>query len=43
VRVSTRLRKRGRPRLAFRLNTTMSDKKTARSNLRTRPTAAPRR
>ncbi len=39
VRVSTRLRKRGRPQLSFRLNTTMADKKTGRSNLRVRPAA----
>ena len=40
VRVSTRLRKRGRPQLSFRLNTTTSDRKSGRSTLRVRPAAS---
>ncbi|UUY04162.1 hypothetical protein LRS13_01135 [Svornostia abyssi] len=39
LRASTRLRKRGRPQLTFRLNTTTADKKSSRSNLRVRPAA----
>lgn len=38
VRVSPRLRRQGRPRLAFRLNTTTADRQARRSTLRVRPT-----
>jgi hypothetical protein len=37
LRVSSRLRKRGRPQLTFRLNTTTPDRKSTRSTLRVRP------
>ncbi|UUY04161.1 hypothetical protein LRS13_01130 [Svornostia abyssi] len=39
LRASTRLRKRGRPQLTFRLNTTTADKKSSRASLRVRPAA----
>ncbi|UUY04163.1 hypothetical protein LRS13_01140 [Svornostia abyssi] len=39
LRASTRLRKQGRPRLTFRLNTTTADAKAQRRSLRVRPAA----